>query len=116
VLGGILEINNTSYLAWDLRDKIRQLELTGRRIEFFWIPSQCSTQINEKAESGDKDTISNGKDSQFLLPSMDMKAFWKGCLQEKFHAFRLETGTEKASITSLNTIVKALNRGLKPAE
>jgi ribonuclease HI len=64
-----------------LRDKIRQLKLTGRRNEFFWIPAHCGVQTNEKADSGAKDAINNGKDSQFLHPSLDMKAYWKGCIQ-----------------------------------
>jgi hypothetical protein len=94
-LGGTPRIKSASYLEWDLRDKIRELELTNRRIEFFWIPAHCGIQINENTDSGDKDAINNGKDSQFLPPSSDMKAYWKGCLQEQFHAFCLETGTEK---------------------
>jgi hypothetical protein len=30
--------------------------------------------------------MNNGKDWQFLLPSSNMKAYWKGCLQKEFHA------------------------------
>jgi ribonuclease HI len=55
---------------------------SGRRIEFFWIPTHCGIQTNKKADSGAKDAINNGKGSQFLLPSSDMKAYWKECLQE----------------------------------
>jgi ribonuclease HI len=62
VLGGIPKINNASYFTWDLRDKIRELKLTGRRIKFFWIPAHCSIQINEKADSRAKDAMNNGKD------------------------------------------------------
>jgi hypothetical protein len=86
VLGSTPKINNASYLEWHLRDKIRELELTGRRIEFFWIPAHCSIQINEKADSGAKEAINNWKDSQFLLPPSGTKAYWKGCLREEFHA------------------------------
>jgi hypothetical protein len=77
-----------------LRNKIRGLKLTGRRIKF-WIPAHCVIQINKKADSGAKDAVSNGKDSQFLVSSSDMNAYWKGCLQEEFHAFCLQTDREK---------------------
>jgi hypothetical protein len=33
--------------------------------------------------------------TQFSRPSLDMEAYWKECLQEEFHAFCPETGTEK---------------------
>jgi hypothetical protein len=67
VLRGTSKINNTQYLPWDLRHKIRELELIGRRIEFFWVPDNCGIQINEKANPGAKDGLNNRKDSQFLL-------------------------------------------------
>jgi hypothetical protein len=41
-----------------------------------WCPDK------RKADSGAKDAINNGKDSQFLRPSLDVKAYWKGCIQE----------------------------------
>jgi hypothetical protein len=50
---------------------------------------------NEKADSGTNDAVNNGRDLQFLLPSLDMKACWKGCLHEEFRAFCLETCTQK---------------------
>jgi hypothetical protein len=62
MLGGTSKINNTSYLPWDLRDKMRELELTGRRIEFFWVPAHCGIQINEKGSPGAMDALNNGKD------------------------------------------------------
>jgi hypothetical protein len=52
---------------------------------------------------------SRRKDLQFLLPSSDMNAYWKGCLLE-FHAFCLETGIEKG----INYFNKYYSRSAKP--
>jgi ribonuclease HI len=115
VLGGTQKINNALYLAWNLRDKIRELDLIGRRIEFFWIPTHCSIQINEKVDSGAKSAINNGENFQFLLPSSYMKACWTGYLQRSsMHC--LVTGTEKGTNSFNSTTVKALKHGLKPSE
>jgi hypothetical protein len=73
MLGSTRKIN----LAWELRDKIKELELTGRRIKSIWIPILCCIQINEKVDPGAKEAINNGKVPQFLLPSFDVKTFWK---------------------------------------
>jgi hypothetical protein len=86
------KINNTSYLAWELRDKIKELEFTDRRIKSILTSIHCGIQINNKVDSGAKNAINNGKDSQLLLPSSDMKTFWQRCVQEKSHEFCLETG------------------------
>jgi hypothetical protein len=57
--------------------------------------SSLQYRDNEKADSVSNDAVNNGRDWQLLLPSLDVKAYWKGCLHKEFHAFCLETGTEK---------------------
>lgn len=49
---GDSKTNTASYFAWDLSDKIRQLELTGRRNEFFSIPAHYGVKRNKTADSG----------------------------------------------------------------
>jgi hypothetical protein len=39
-----------------------------------------------------------------------MKAYWKGCSQEKFHAFCVETGAEKG----INYFNKYYSKSAKP--
>jgi hypothetical protein len=57
-----------------------------------------------------EDAINNGKDSEFLLLSSDIKAYWKGCLQVKFHAFCLDAGAEKG----INYFNKYYSKSAKP--
>ncbi|XP_044012171.1 uncharacterized protein LOC122855077 isoform X2 [Aphidius gifuensis] len=52
---------------------------------------------NEKADSGAKDAIRNGVDSQLLLTIADLKSYWKNQMYKEFNSFCTETGREKGN-------------------
>jgi hypothetical protein len=109
MLGGTPENKSESYLAWDLRTKIKELELTTRRIKLFCILAQCSIQIKKKQtqeQGSNHAAVTSITEHDSLLERM----FTGGSL----HC--LELVQKRASNTSTSTTVEALHHGLQPFE
>jgi hypothetical protein len=80
-------MNNTSHIIQTLKDKIERLDSRGKRIQCYWIPGHCGVEVNERADSGAKQSIKEGRYNGLLLPVADLKAQWKEKEKEKPHSF-----------------------------
>ncbi|XP_044012170.1 uncharacterized protein LOC122855077 isoform X1 [Aphidius gifuensis] len=92
-----LKINSTKYIMWYLKNKLYQLGNAGKIVNLYWVPAHRGITGNEKADSGAKDAIRNGVDSQLLLTIADLKSYWKNQMYKEFNSFCTETGREKGN-------------------
>jgi hypothetical protein len=88
-------MENTSHIPQMLRDKTERLESRWKKIQFYWIPEQCGFGVNEGADSEEKQSTKEGRDSQLLLPVEDLKAQLKKKGKEEFHSFCQNTKRDR---------------------
>lgn len=87
VLGALASsyaLNKISPLILMIKNLCLILELSGKNVQFFWIPSHQGIFLNEQADALAKDAIKNGTDSSIPIPCLDFKAIWK---EDMYHNF-----------------------------
>lgn len=98
--------NNSSYLIYQIKDKIRDLSNTGRKIKLIWIPNHCGIIGNELADTRAKSASHCGRNCLQGIPLGDVKNFFKDELYIKFFEWCEITAKERGKIYFENYFIR----------